>query len=94
MKFVFPQNYDLNTKLFGILDYSAAIVDAVWGLLIFGLIKFFIRRLTYKIFAFIILVFPMLIFSVVGVDGENLLYFLSYVLKYVFKQKLYLYEKK
>ena len=94
MKFVFPQNYDLNTKLFGILDYSAAIVDAVWGLIVFGLIKIFIRRLTYKVFAFIILVFPVVIFSVVGVEGENLLYFLAYVLKYVFKQKLYLYEKK
>ena len=94
MKFVFPQNYDLNTKLFGILDYSAAIVDAVWGVIVLGLINIFIRRLTYKIFAFIILVFPVVIFSVVGVEGENLLYFLAYVLKYIFKQKLYLFEKK
>lgn len=93
MKFIFPQNYNLNTKLFGILDYSAAIVDTVWGALVFLLINFFLRRLTYKIFAFIILVFPVVIFSVVGVEGENLLYFLLYVLKYVFKQKLYFYEK-
>lgn len=93
MKFIFPQNYNLNTKLFGILDYSAAIVDTVWGALVFLLINFFLRRLTYKIFAFIILVFPIVIFSVVGVEGENLLYFLLYVLKYVFKQKLYFYEK-
>ena len=94
MKFIFPQNYDLNTKIFGILDYSAAIVDVVWGVIVFGLIKIFIKRLTYKIFAFIILVFPVVIFSVVGVEGENLLYFLAYVLKYIFKQKLYLFEKK
>jgi len=93
LKFIFPQNYNLNTKLFGILDYSAAIVDTVWGALVFLLINFFLRRLTYKIFAFIILVFPIVIFSVVGVEGENLLYFLLYVLKYVFKQKLYFYEK-
>ncbi len=94
MKFIFPQNYNLNMKIFGILDYSVAIVDAVWGIIIFGLINFFLKRLTYKIFAFIVLVFPIVIFSVVGVDGENLLYFLTYVLKYIFKQKLYLYEKK
>ena len=94
MKFIFPQNYNLNMKIFGILDYSVAIVDAVWGIIIFGLINFFLKRLTYKIFAFIVLVFPIVIFSFVGVDGENLLYFLTYVLKYIFKQKLYLYEKK
>ena len=94
MKFIFPQNYNLNMKIFGILDYSVAIVDVVWGIIVFGLINFFIGRLTYKIFAFIVLVFPIVIFSVVGVDGENLLYFLTYVLKYIFKQKLYLYEKK
>lgn len=94
MKFVFPQNYNLNTKLLGILDYPAAIVDAVWGAFVFFLINFFLKRLTYKIFAFIILVFPVVIFSIVGVEGENLLYFLLYIFKYMLKQKLYLYDKK
>ena len=94
MKFVFPQNYNLNTKLLGILDYSAAIVDVVWGALVFFLINFFLKRLKYKIFAFIILVFPVVIFSIVGVEGENLLYFLIYIFKYMLKQKLYLYDKK
>ena len=26
MKFIFPQNYDLKNKLFGIIDYSTALV--------------------------------------------------------------------
>ena len=93
MKFVFPQNYNLNTKILGILDYSAAIVDVVWGALMFLIINFFLKGLTYKIFAFIILVFPVVIFSIVGVEGENLLYFLMYVLKYMVKQKLYFYDR-
>lgn len=94
MKFVFPQNYSLNTKLLGIIDYSSAIVDVVWGILIFLLINLFLKRLMYKIFTFIIFVFPVVIFSIVGVEGENLLYFLLYIFKYMFKQKLYLYDKK
>lgn len=94
MKFIFPQNYNLSMKIFGIIDYSVAIVNIVWGIVVFGIIKFFLKRLTYKIFAFIVLVFPVVIFSIAGVDGENLLYFLTYVLKYIFKQKLYLYKKK
>jgi len=94
VKFIFPQNYKLNTKLFGIIDYSSAIVDVVWGSIIFFLINFFIRKILYKIFVFIILVFPVVIFSIVGVEGENLLYFFYYMIKYVLRQKLYLYEKK
>ena len=35
MKFIFPQNYDFSSKLFGFIDYSTAIMD----LLIFGLNK-------------------------------------------------------
>lgn len=93
MKFIFPQNYNLNTKLLGIIDYSVAIADLLWGILVFFLINSLFKALSIKIFLCIILIFPIVILSIVGVDGENFLYFLSYVLKYIFKQKLYLYEK-
>lgn len=93
MKFIFPQNYNLNTKLLGIIDYSVAIADLLWGILVFFLINSLFKALSIKIFLCIILIFPIVIISVVGVDGENFLYFLSYVLKYIFKQKIYLYEK-
>ena len=94
MKFIFPQNYNLNTKIFGIIEYSAAIVDLIWGGIVFFIINFLFKSLSSKIFSFIILVFPVLIFSVVGVNGENLINFLIYMTKYFFKQKLYFYDKK
>lgn len=94
MKFIFPQNYDLNTKIFGIIDYSTAIVDFIWGGIVFFLINIIFKSLSYKIFSFIILVLPVLIFSVVGVNGENLIYFIKYITKYIFRQKVFLYEKK
>ena len=94
MKFIFPQNYNLSTKLLGIIDYSVAIADLIWGIIVFFIVNIFFRSLSIKIFISIILIFPVIIFSVVGVDGENVLYFFSYVMKYIFKQKLYLYEKK
>ena len=93
MKFVFPQNYNLNSKIFGIFEYSAAIVDLIWAGFIFLIINFFIKSLSIKIFAFIILVIPVVIFSIVGVNGENLIYFLTYMIKYFIKQKVYLYDK-
>lgn len=94
MKFIFPQNYDLNTKIFGIIDYSTAIVDLIWGGIVFFLINIIFKSLSYKVFSFIILVLPVLIFSVVGVNGENLIYFIKYITKYIFRQKVLLYEKK
>lgn len=94
MKFIFPQNYNLNSKILGIVEYSAAIVDLIWGGFIFILINIFFKSLSLKIFSFIILAFPVIIFSIVGVNGENLIYFLMYVIKYFFKQKIYLYNKK
>lgn len=94
MKFIFPQNYNFNIKLLGIIDYTAAIVDGIWGIVVFFVLNIFFKSISIKIFLFIILVFPVGILSIVGVDGENLLYFLTYILKYIFKQKLYLYEKK
>lgn len=94
MKFVFPQNYNLNTKIFGIIEYSAAIVDLIWGSLVFLLVNLFFKTLSIKVFSFITLVLPVVIFSIVGVNGENLIYFLTYMIKYFFKQKVFLYEKK
>ena len=94
MKFIFPQNYNLNSKILGIIEYSAAIVDLIWGVLVFVLINIFFKSLSLKIFSFIILVFLVLIFSIVGVNGENLIYFINYMIKYFLKQKLFLYEKK
>ncbi len=93
MKFIFPQNYNLNTKLLGIIDYSVAIADLVWGILVFIIINSLFKTLSIKIFLCIIFIFPVVILSVAGVEGESFLYFLSYVLKYISKQKLYLYKK-
>lgn len=93
MKFIFPQNYDFNTKLFGLIDYSTAILNIVWGILIYVLVNIIFLSLNLKIFFFIVLVFPILLFSVIGINGENVIYVCSHLLKYIIKQKLYFYEK-
>ena len=37
MKFIFPRNYNFKSKLFGIIDYSTAIVNIIYDLFIFSL---------------------------------------------------------
>ena len=93
MKFIFPQNYDFNTKLFGLIDYTTAILNVIWSGFILILVNIIFNSLNVKIFLFIIFSFPVLLFSAIGINGENIVYMMSYFIKYLIKQKLYFYEK-
>ena len=93
MKFVFPQNYNLKTKIFGFVDYQSAVLDAIWMGIVFLLVNIFFNSLDVQICVFIVLVFPVVILSVVGINGENIIYVLMYVLRYTFRQKVFLYDK-
>lgn len=93
MKFIFPQNYDFKNKLFGIIDYSTAFVNLLWYSLIFLLINLIFKSLTLKIFIFIIFCFPLLLLSIAGFNGENIIYVFTYLIRFLMKPKLFLYKK-
>ena len=93
MKFIFPQNYDFKNKLFGVIDYSTAFVNLLWYGIVFILINLIFKELTLKIFIFIVLCFPLLLFSFAGFNGENILYVFSYITHFIIKPKLFLYKK-
>lgn len=94
MKFIFPQNYNLKSKILGFIEYQTAILNVVWMAIVLILINLIFNSLNVKIFVFIVLAFPVLILSIAGINGENILYVASYMLKYIFKQKVILYDKK
>ena len=93
MKFIFPQNYDFKPKILGFIDYSTALLDSMWMSLILGVINLLKVTLNFKIFLFIILFFPIFIFSIVGLNGENIISVCNYLLKYMIKPKVLLYKK-
>lgn len=93
MKFIIPQNYNLSSKLFGFLDYSSAIIMSLWCLFVFCIASFIFTSLQLKIFVIIVFCFPVVIFCFVGFNHENVVYVLSYILKFAFSQKIYLYNK-
>ena len=93
MKFIFPRNYNFNTKILGIIDYTSAIIDLIWAGIIFILLNLIFKNIQIKIFIFIILVVPVLIISIVGINGENMLNVIIYFSKYLFKPKVYVYNK-
>ena len=92
MKFIIPQNYDFSSKLFGFIDYSTAILNIFWCILVFCIINFIKIKLIIKLFLMVIFCMPVLLFSFIGFNHENIVYVILYMLKYVTSQKVYLYK--
>lgn len=93
MKFIFPKNYNLNSKLFGMVDYFTIIINIVFDLFIFSFSNLFFNNINIKIFICISLCFPLFILSIVGLNNENIFSVLIYIFKYLKNPKLYLYNK-
>ena len=83
MKFIIPQNYTFKNKLLGFMDYSTAIFNVAWALFIFVLINIFHFSINIKIGLFICF----------GFNNENIIYVLSYILKFIKNSKVYFYGK-
>lgn len=93
MKFIFPTNYNFTNKFLGILDYHTIILNFIWFSFIFCLLNLIFINLTIKIFLFMTFCLPLLLFSIIGFNHENILYVLWYLLKFFSNRKIYLYYK-
>ena len=93
MKFIFPQNYRFQTKLFGFINYPTAIFNFVWWFIIFFITKILRLDLFTKIIIFIITCFPIFLISLFGFQQENILYVLYYLFIFLKSHKIYLYKK-
>ena len=93
MKFIFPQNYNFKNKFLGIIDYSTLILNIIWDLFVFSCINLIFQDNTIKIFIFVVLCLPLLLFSIIGFNHENIIYIIIYLIKYLKNPKLYLYIK-
>jgi len=93
MKFIFPQNYSFTHKFLGFIDYSTLILNILWCLFLYFIINFLPFLITIKIFIFIILFFPVFLFSLIGFNHEKIIYIIKYILLFIFSKKLYLFKK-
>ena len=92
MTFIFPKNYNFKSKLFGIIDYSTAILNIIWYIIIFLILNILPISFSLKLFIFVSLCFPLLLFSIIGFHGENIIFVFKYVSKFIKSKKLYLYN--
>ena len=94
MKFIFPKNYNYRIKFLGFIDYFTGIIDLIIGIILYFLLSIFIKNIELKIYLFISLYSPIIFFSVLGVENENIISVARYLIKYFIKPKVYLYIKK
>ena len=93
MRFIFPQNYNFKQKLFGFIDYSTIFINLIWFVIVFLFLNILFTDINIKFFLFILLCFPVFLFSVIGFNGENIVYVFSYIIKFILKQKLLFFDK-
>ena len=92
MNFIFPANYNFKPKLLGLIEYNTAILNLIWHIFIFCLINLIFSSISIKIFLFIMLCFPILLFSIVGFNHENIIYVFYYLIKFYLHKNVYLYK--
>lgn len=93
MKFIIPQNYKFKNKIFGIVDYPTALLNTVWNIVLYFILKNFTIALSTKIFIFSTLSFPILLLTIVGFNNESPLYTIKYLIQYIKRPKIYLFQK-
>lgn len=92
MKFIFPQNYKYNNKILGMIDYSTAIVNVLWYIVVFFIINAIFKSVSIKIFLFVLLCFPFFLISIIGLNHENIIFVILYVIKFIRNRQVYLYK--
>lgn len=75
------------------MDYSTATLNVLWALLNFMLLRILPFSINFKIGVFIILYFPLLIFSFFGFNNENIIYVFSYMFKFIKNSRIYFFGK-
>jgi hypothetical protein len=93
MKFIIPQNYNFKNKLFGVIDYSNLIFDAIWFGIVLSIVQILFESWNIKIFLLVSLTFPVLLISIIGFNGESFINVIIYLIKYIISPKLYLFKK-
>lgn len=93
MIFIFPQNYNFKNKLFGIVNYSTAIINLIIISLLFFISNLLFTNILFRIVFIFSFYLPFFLFSFSNLGNENLLYIFFYLFDFSRKRTIYLYKK-
>ena len=91
-KYFFPLNYKYSAKFLGIIEYNtilpiACLVAILIGILYIAGVDFFVG------FAVVIVVaLPLILLLSVGVNGEPIIPYLKAMIRFKYRQKIYIYK--
>ena len=78
IEYIVPKNYDIKPKILGIIEQEAFILFLIITLIIFVIINSIIENIFIKLQIIIVITLPQIV---------------KYVLLYILRKKVYLYEK-
>ena len=93
IEYIIPKNYDIKPKIEGVIEQDAMIVFLIVNLLLFIILNNIIGNIFILLELMIIIALPQAIILINGINGESIVYVLKYMAIYIFKKKVYLYQK-
>lgn len=93
MNFIIPKNYKFRNKILGIIDYPTALINLLWNVSLYFIIKNISIKIPIKICIFSSLSFPVLLLTIIGFNNESPIETFRYMLKYLLKQKVFIFRK-
>ena len=93
MHFIIPKNYKYKNKIFGIIDYPTALINIIWNVIIYFILKNINTPISLKAFIFSTLSFPILLSTMLGFNNESPIYTIKYMISFFIRPKVYLFKK-
>ena len=93
IQFIFPMNYKEKEKFLGFIEYRTLIVLGVIGAILFLILKGVEINLIAKVSIFVSIILFFGVVILIGVNGENMLDFMYFAIKFLANSRVYVYRK-
>lgn len=93
MHFIIPKNYKFKNKILGIIDYSTGLINLIWNIIIYIILRNINTSFSVKAFIFSTLSFPVFLFTIIGFNNESPIYTVKYIIRFLIRPKVYLFRK-
>lgn len=93
IEYIILKNYDIKPKILGVIEQEALVLFIIINLLLFLILNNIISNIFILVEIMIIIALPQAIILINGINGESIVYVIKYMVIYIIKEKVYLYEK-
>ena len=84
------ENYKIKSKFLGIISYKNLIIITIYSFVIFKILEITNLTIIHKSYIFILLFIPILVGSIINVNGDNILDTIKILIKFYISKKIYI----